>query len=171
MERSGHIPEGFSAARWTSHQDARVRYEALRLQLTIARERDRAVRTALEDEDPRVIRLGLATLQQDCPPQYAALVAQMAGNPQADPEVRLLAINALARLHDPAALATLLSITDGGRTFFGRQKLAPKTPAVLAALRALAHSWADEPRATAMLKRGAQSTDAEVRQASQHGGS
>ena len=92
MERSGHIPEGFSATRWTTHQDARVRYEALRLQLTIARERDRAVRTALEDEDPRIIRLGLATLQQDCPPAYAPLVSAMAGDPLADPEVRLLAI-------------------------------------------------------------------------------
>ena len=169
MERSGHIPEGFSATRWTTHQDSRVRYEALRLQLTIARERDRAVRTALEDEDPRIMRLGLATLQQECPPSYAEAVTQMAGDPHADSEVRLLAINALSRLGDSAALDTLIRIVDGGRTFFGRQKLAPKTPVVLAALRAMSHAWADEPRAAAMLKRGAQSTDAEVRQASQHG--
>ena len=168
MERSGHIPEGFSATRWTTHQDARVRYEALRLQLTISRERDRAVRTALEDDDPRIIRLGLSTLQQTCPPAYAARVSQMAGDGQADSEVRLLAINALSTLDEPHALDTLLKIVDGGRTLFGRQRLAPKTPAVLAALRALAHAWAGEPRAAALLKRGAQSADAEVRQASQH---
>ena len=53
--------------------------DALRRQLTIERERDRAVRTALEYEDPRIIRLGLATLQQDCPPPYAPLVSAMAG--------------------------------------------------------------------------------------------
>jgi hypothetical protein len=167
MERSGQIPEGFSATRWTAHQDARVRYEALRLQLTIARERDRAIRTALDDEDPRIVRLGLASLQQDCPPMYAGQVAAMAGDGRADAEIRLLAVNALARLRDAAACDALIKVVDGGRTFFGRQKIAAKTPVVLAALRALAHTWSDEPRASAFLKRGLQSPDADVRQASQ----
>jgi hypothetical protein len=168
MERSGHIPEGFSAARWTTHQDSRVRYEALRLQLTMARERDRAVRTALEDDDPRIVRLGLATLQQECPPSHASRVAELAGDPHGDAEVRLLAIHALARIGGPVALDTLLKVVDGGRTLFGRPRLAAKTPVVLAALRALAHGWPDEPRSSAVLKRGAQSADAEVRQASQY---
>jgi hypothetical protein len=167
MERSGHIPEGFSATRWTAHQDARVRYEALRLQLTIARERDRAIRTALQDDDPRIVRLGLAALQQDCPPAYAPLVAAMAANPQGDSEVRLLAVNALARLSTHDSLETLLKVVDGGRTFFGRPKLAAKTPVVLSALRALAQGWAADPRAAVFLKRGAQSADADVRQAAQ----
>lgn len=168
MERSGHVPEGFSATRWTTHQDARVRYEALRLQLTMARERDRAVRTALEDTDPRIIRLGLGALQQQCPPSYATRVAALAGDPHGDSEVRLLAINALARIDDPVALDTLLKVVDGGRTLFGRQRLAAKTPVVLAALRGLAQGWPDDARASAALKRGAQSADAEVRQASQY---
>ena len=167
MERSGQIPEGFSATRWTTHQDARVRYEALRLQLTIARERDRAIRTAIDDDDPRIVRLGLASLQQDCPPTYAGRVAAIAGDVKADPEVRLLAVNALARAREPDAREVLIAVVDGGRTLFGRQKIAAKTPVVVAALRALAHAWPDEPRVTAILKRGLQSPDPDIRQASQ----
>jgi hypothetical protein len=167
MERSGHVPEGFSATRWTTHQDARVRYEALRLQLTIARERDRAIRTAIDDEDPRIVRLGLATLQQECSPAYAARIAAIAVDPKTDAELRLLAVNALGRIREPGALEVLLAVVDGGRTFFGRPKLAPKTPVMLAAMRGLAQTWSDHPRATAVLGRAVQSPDAEVRQASQ----
>ncbi len=167
MERSGQIPEGFSATRWTTHQDARVRYEALRLQLTIARERDRAIRTAIDDDDPRIVRLGLASLQQDCPPTYTGRVAAIAGDVKADPEVRLLAVNALARASEPDARDVLIAVVDAGRTLFGRQKIAAKTPVVLAALRALAHTCPDEPRVAAILKRGVQSPDPDIRQASQ----
>jgi hypothetical protein len=167
MERSGQIPEGFSATRWTAHQDARVRYEALRLQLTIARERDRAIRTAIDDDDPRIVRLGLASLQQDCPPTYTGRVAAIAGDVKADPEVRLLAVNALARASEPDARDVLIAVVDAGRTLFGRQKIAAKTPVVLAALRALAQTWPDEPRVAAILKRGVQSPDSDIRQASQ----
>jgi HEAT repeat protein len=98
---------------------------------------------------------------------YAGQVAAMAGDGRADAEIRLLAVNALARLRDAAACDALIKVVDGGRTFFGRQKIAAKTPVVLAALRALAHTWSDEPRASAFLKRGLQSPDADVRQASQ----
>jgi hypothetical protein len=165
MERSGHVPEGFSATRWTAHPDPRVRYEALRLQLTISRERERAIRTALDDDDPRLVRLGLTALQQDCAPSYAATVAAIAANPRADAEARLLAVNALSRLGQPEALEAFLKILDGGRTFFRRPKLAPKSPVVLAALRAVAHSWSRDPRGADLLKRAQRSRDDDMRQA------
>jgi hypothetical protein len=165
MERSGHIPEGFSATRWTTHQDSRVRYEALRLQLTIPRERERAVRTALDDDDPRIVRLGLATLQQECPSGYAASVAAVAANSAADAETRLLAVNALARSGHPAALDTLLKVLDGGRTFLRQPKLPPKSPVMLSALRAVAQGWGHDARGAAVLKRAQRSRDEDVRQA------
>lgn len=165
MERSGQIPEGFSASRWTGHQDPRVRYEALRLQLTIPRERERAIRTALDDEDARLVRLGLTALQQECPPPYAATVVAIAANPRADAEARLLAVNALSRLGQPAALETFLKILDGGRTFFRRPKLAAKSPVAIAALRAIAQSWTHDPRGADVLKRAQRSRDDEMRQA------
>jgi hypothetical protein len=165
MERTGHIPEGFSATRWTTHQDARVRYEALRLQLTIPRERERAVRTAIDDDDPRIVRLGLTTLQQECPAAYVQSVAAIAGDAGADTEARLLAVNALARSAHPAALDTLLKVLDGGRTLFRQPKLAPKSPIVLSALRALALSWTQDPRGAAVLKRAQRSRDDDLRQA------
>lgn len=167
MERSGQIPEGFSATRWTAHQDARVRYEALRLQLTIPRERDRAIRTALDDEDSRLVRLGLTALQQDCPAAYAPQVAALAVSPTSDPEARLLAVTALAKLREPDALGALLHVLDGGKTFFRRQKLAPKTPVVVVALRGLAQVWPEEPRAQVFLKLARTSADPDLRQAAQ----
>jgi hypothetical protein len=61
----------------------------------------------------------------------------------------------------------LIAVVDAGRTLFGRQRIAAKTPVVLAALRALAQTWPDEPRVAAILKRGVQSPDSDIRQASQ----
>ena len=113
------------------------------------------------------MRLGLASLQQDCPPTYTGRVAAIAGDVKADPEVRLLAVNALARASEPDARDVLIAVVDAGRTLFGRQKIAAKTPVVLAALRALAHACPDEPRVAAILKRGVQSPDPDIRQASQ----
>ncbi len=67
LEQSGRVPDGFSASTWTAHQNARVRHQAIRLQLTLAAERDQALRTALEDADARIWRVGLMALRQECP--------------------------------------------------------------------------------------------------------
>ena len=159
LARSGRVPEGFSAAPWTTHEDARVRIEAVRLQLTLPHEHDLGVRTALDDSDPRIVRLGLAAIQYVCPPDLVARVTSIAGSSDADEELRGLAVGALAQFRQPQVLEMLLQLLDGGKTMLGRSKLAAKSPAVLAALRALADQWSSERRARTMLALGADSAD------------
>jgi hypothetical protein len=167
LTRSRRVPEGFSAARWTAHEDARVRIEAVRLQLMLPHEHDLGVRTALDDSDPRIVRLGLAAIQYVCPPDLVARVTSIAVSTAADEEVRGMAVGALAQFRQPQVLEMLLQLLDGGKTILGRPKLAPKSPAVLAALRGLADQWPSERRAQTMLTLGADSVDADVRHAAQ----
>ena len=168
LTRAGQVPEGFSATPWTRHPDARVRHEALRLQLTLAAERDLALRTSLEDQDPRIAHLGVAALRDGCPPELAPLVARVAADAHGDEALRVRAVRVLGRTDGcEACLPTLLALTDGGRTLLGRPKLAPAAPVVLAAVRAIAEGWSTDPRAASVLRLAAASADPEMRKASQ----
>ena len=167
LTRSGRVPPGFSPAPWTQHPDGRVRHEAIRLQLTLPAERDLALRSALEDDDPRVVHIGLAALQDGWPPALGELVVRVATSPDAAEPLRLLAARALGRSLDCAAcLQGLLQLVHGGRTLLGRPKLAPRTPVFLAALRALADGgWSAHPQAAPMLALASASSDPEIREA------
>jgi len=80
-------------------------------------------------------------------------------------DLRLQGIRALGVSGSAEALEILLRLTDGGRTLFGRRKLAPKTPELLVALAALATGWGREPRVMAVLARAAISRDPNIRAA------
>jgi hypothetical protein len=170
LERSGHLPDGFSATPWTSHPDFRVRHAALRVQLMLPDERDLAVCTAIVDVDQRLVALGLTAIQQECPPVVAPRVAELALRPQANDEVRLLATKALGQVRQSLGLNALLKLSDGGRTLLGRVKLPPRTPVLVAAIHALAKQWAADPRAASVLAAAAGSSDPTLRQAAQPSG-
>jgi len=166
LEELGGTPVGFSALPWLTHKDSRVRLQALKLQLKLGADRARALATALRDADPRVLQTGLIAAHGGCPDAVLPLVANHANDRQLDPKVRVLAIRALggaARSH--AARDHLLALAKGGRTLFGRDKLPPKTPELLAALATLAAGWPTDPTARRMLARAAASKDPEVRAA------
>ena len=165
LERTGQVPEGLSPVQWTTHPDARVRCEAVRIQLTLPHERGLGVATALHDVDPRVIHLGLTAVQQGCPAELVNRVVELTRAPDHDEATRLLALGALSRVRQPPVLRALLRLADGGRTLRGRWRLPSKTPTLVAALRALSRAWADDPRAAAVLTAAAESSDAELRDA------
>jgi hypothetical protein len=165
LHGTGQAPASFSAVPWTTHPHPHVRYEAVRLQLTLPRERSRALRTALAEEDPRFVRLGLAALQHKCPPELINFVIRIANNPNAADALRTLALQVLGRSRNPEILETLLAMVDGGTTLFGRPRLPPTTPVVLAALSALSEGWSTDQRASAVLALAAQSDDPQVSQA------
>ena len=167
LEKLKRIPPGFSAARWTRHEDPRVRYQAISLQLTMPLERDIALRAALDDRDPRIIRLGLSAAQKDCHRTLISRVAIIAGAPHLEDELRILAVRTLGNSRDPAALDTLLRLVQGGKNWIGRPKLAPRTPVVVAALRALANVWSASPDASRMLTLARRSSDRDLRDAAQ----
>jgi hypothetical protein len=165
LERLGRVPPGFSMTRWTRHRDGRVRYQALALQLKLPEQRESALRVALEDRDQRVTRLGLLACQQRCPRAVTPMVAYIAMHPAITEELRIHAVRALGQSGERAALDALLHLVDGGKSILGKPKLAPPTPIVLAAIRALADVWSTDPRANDMLALARGSSDPELRQA------
>src|SRR5207249_2199469 len=135
------LPDGFSAAPFKGHADARVRREALKLALKVPAERERTLIGALRDADPRTARLALTAALDNCPAAAVPLVAGVARDARAASEIRILAIKVLGRTRQPAALAALLALTDGGTTWRGRPKLPARSLEVVAAVMALAAGW------------------------------
>ena len=164
LEELGPPPAGFSAAAYMRHTDARVRWQAVKLQLKLPAERDEALVVGLRDQDPRTLRLavGLAVALQACPDAAVPLLVNRATDRTLPGDLRALAVRALGYTRARAALETLLQITAGGRTLFGREKLAAKSPELLVALAALATGWRHDPRARARLALAASSTDGEI---------
>lgn len=169
LHTRGQLPPGFSAAMWTMHPDPRVSHEAIRLQLTIPRERSQAIRAALNSGEPHIVRLGLVALQLECPADLVDLVVAVANDPKSSEEHRTLAVRALAYIvphsRDPQVLDALLATVDGGTTLFGRQRLAAPTSRVLAALATLHEQWADHERAAMMIELARASEFPDVRRA------
>jgi len=166
------LPPGFSAAAYLRHQDARVRWQAVKVQVKLPAGRDDALALGLQDSDPRTLRLalGLAVALQSCPDGAVPALAGRAMDRALPPDVRTLAVRALGYARAPAALAALLRLTSGGRTLFGREKLPPKSAELLAALAGLASGWQRDPRALAVLRRAAVSRDPDIRAAADAGG-
>jgi hypothetical protein len=167
LEDLSPLPQGFSAAGFLRHTDARVRWQAVKLQVKLPGERDEALALGLQDHDSRTLRLalGLAVALQTCPDGAVPALASRATDRAQPTDVRALAVRALGHARAPAALETLLRLTSAGRTFFGREKLPAKSPEVLAALAALATGWRGDARARDALARAEASKDAEIRAA------
>jgi hypothetical protein len=165
LDEVGDAPPGFTPARWLTHADARVRFQALKLYLKLPAEHGAALIAGMQDSDPRVVRLALATVQRACPASVVPHLVRYAAGAAAPVDLRVLAIRALGGTTAPTARDTLLGLTQGGRSFLGRRKLPPKSPELLASLRALAAGWADDSSAQGVLARAAASKDPEIRAA------
>ncbi len=163
LDEIGEPPAGFSPDRFVTHADARVRWQAVKLQLKLPGERDAALAAGLRDADGRVRRLALAVAQQGCPDALVPLVARWAADRAVPGDDRALAIRALGAARARAARDVLLQLTSGGRTLLGRERLAPKSPELLASLAALAAGWAADPAVQPVLARAAASKDPEIR--------
>src|SRR5438445_419245 len=172
LEELSPLPQGFSAAAYLRHADARVRWQAVKVQVKLPAERDEALALGLQDHDPRTLRLalGLAVALQSCPDSAVPVLAGRALDRSLPPDVRTLAVRALGYARTRAALEPLLRVASAGRTLFGREKLPPKSSALLAALAGLASAWQQDPRASAVLRRAAASSDPDIQAAADAGG-
>jgi hypothetical protein len=160
----GVAPEGV-VPRFLRHPDERVRREAFKLAFRTAAERDRALSLALVDGDPQVLRLGLAECGRGVPAAVLPLVCRRIADPAAQPELRVAAVRVLGASSEPLALRTLLRLADGGKTIFGRGKLPPTSPELLAAVSALASGWRADPDAARVLALARSSADPQLRAA------
>jgi len=123
---------------------------ALKVSLKVPAERERALVGALRDDDPRTVRLALTAALDDWPAPALPLVTQIAVDPTAGSELRVLAIKVLSRVRNTAALSALIQIVDGGTSWLGRAKLARGRGAPRRVM-ALAAGWPNDMKATALL--------------------
>jgi len=151
LERTGRVPDGFTVEPWLSHEDWRVRHEAVRLALKLPGQHDRAVEVALTDGHARLVTLGLQAAGETCPAGLVPYVAAIASDPAAPQPARVQALRVLGHCDHPKALAALVAVADGGRTIFGRARLAAPDAACVEALRSLAQGFATAEEARPLL--------------------
>ncbi len=159
------LPDGFRAATFIAHEDARVRREALKVSLKVPAEREAALLGGLRDADPRMVRVALTAALEDCPPSAVPPITQLAHDQPVASELRVLAIKVLGRMKNVVALTALLEIVDGGKNWLGRPRLAPRSLELIAALMALAAGWRNDGRAATLLALAAASNDPDIRSA------
>ena len=159
------LPEGFSLASHVKHNDPRVRHEALRIMLRDRVRRPEALKRALEAPDPPTVRLGIMAAAEGCPPNIAPMLLQRIHSGGLDPQVRAVAIRAVASVDNPNVIACLLGLTQIKGTLGMGRKLAPKSPELLAALQGLAAHWPYHAEASKVLDLTQRSKDPEIRKA------
>jgi hypothetical protein len=166
LGRLGNWPAEFSPIQYTRHQEARVRREAYRLLVEDAATRDLAIREGLSDSDKGIVAMMLRAASTQCPPEAMSLVIRVLNDQTSTLEARLLAVRVVAVSRRPETVPHLLQLIQGGRRWWWGARLAPKSPLVLAALKALAEAWADHPEVRPLLTNAAHHRDPEIRAAS-----
>ncbi len=164
LGRLGPWPEGFTPMPYTTHQEPRVRREAFRLLLDAPHLRDAAIAQGIADPDAGVLTMVLTAAGTGCPREAVTAVYRIARDSASDTELRLLAVRALAGSADPERVVRLAGVA-GHRRWWGGLRLAPKSPVMLAALKALAERYATHPHAARALEMAERHRDPEVRAA------
>jgi hypothetical protein len=141
-----------------------VRREAYRLLLDFSGTREAAIVDGLSDTDSGILTMVLGAAMPTCPPAAIASLDAIVRDVSRNPEVRLLAVRALAGCPDPDRVSRLVTMAQQ-RRWWGGSHLAPKSPALLAVLRALADSYGDHPEASPVLALAARHRDPEIRAA------
>jgi hypothetical protein len=148
---------------YARHADPRVRREALRVLAAIPATRERAICAGLDDVDERVVRIALQAASERCPLSAVAILQRRVSEGTLDAELSSLAVGVVASVRAKDVLEWLMERAAGGYGFFGRPKLALKSPTMLAALSGLAHHWATAKDVGAILALALGSSDPEIR--------
>jgi hypothetical protein len=164
LGRLGSLPDGFSPATYSTHGDARIRREAIKLLLETKERQQEAIMLGLGDPDEGIVGLALAATLEACPAQAIPLVQRIAVDSKRQPELRALAVRIVTRAREPETLRVLLGIVNYRRRWF-RNRLAPKSPDLLAALTGLASHWSEEPRVKEVIAYARWHTDRQIRAA------
>jgi hypothetical protein len=78
------------------------------------------------------------------------------------PELRVPMLQLLGQSASVLAVDPLVRFAQGGRTLFGKPKLAPRSPEMLAALASLAGRWRQDRRVAPLLAVAANSSDPDI---------
>jgi hypothetical protein len=145
-----------------THGDARVRREVLQLRMEREDTRAGALTVAVADRDKGVLRTALQAARGGLPAGAVTVLARRVADADFPPEFRVMSLYLLGRTREPAARDALLAFAAGGRTLFGKPKLAHKSPEMLAALSGLARSWSADAGARGLLDVAAKSKDEQI---------
>lgn len=165
LARLETVPADFSALPYAGHPDPEVRREAVRLLLRMPAHRDAVLSAALTDADERVVRTALGAAQGACPPLAVSIVMRKVEDESYSPDLRLQAIRVIGSLPSDDARDWLVRRTLARKQWLRRQRLAPRTPELLAALAALAGRWREDDTVAPVLALAAASTDPDVQAA------
>lgn len=156
-----NVELGTSYAR---HADGRVRREAIRILVGAPATREGAICAGLDDTDERVVRVALQAASGRCPLSAVAILQRRLTEGTLDAELSSHAIAVIASVRTTEVLEWLMERAAGSsRRLFGRPRLAPKSPIMLAALNGLATHWARGRGVGAVLALALGSTDVEIR--------
>ena len=162
------LPSGFAADDWTRHRAPTVRREAIKLLLKEPSRREQGITLGLMDSDDRAVLLALNEAATACPPSVLPIIMNRVDRDDIPAPLRALAIRTVAGVHSADVIDWVLRFVMVGRKrFLGNERLAPKSPEMLAALVALGTHWRADPRAAQTLARALKHTDAEIRGAAQ----
>ncbi|MFC1575890.1 hypothetical protein ACFL5A_04535 [Gemmatimonadota bacterium] len=170
VQRLPERPEGFNASVFLDHQDPRVRREAFPLALQDPGARERTLASGLADTDERLLRMALLEVQEGVPETLVPVIVSRVVKSDRSPDLKAMALRSLRKSKSNLALEALLIVASAGKSVFGRPRLAPSAPDVLAALQVLRMSWAQHPKASAVLNLARKAKDPEMRKAASHEG-
>jgi hypothetical protein len=157
-------PRGFDGTGFLKHVEPSVRREAARLLLRMPEVRERAMITALNDSDDRVLFITLNAAMEHCSAAAARLIMRRVDQgAYKDSTLRVLAVRAVAAQRTEESLEWLVRRAVTRTRWLKRLKLVPRSSEALAALAAIAGLWRDHPKAATALALASKSTDSEVR--------
>ncbi|MDT8368069.1 MAG: hypothetical protein RQ745_02590 [Longimicrobiales bacterium] len=157
--------EGVDLQPWLTHDDARVRREAvpLALQTAMGTARERVLVTALADPDERIARTALIEMRAGIPETVLPTLINRIVKHHPDDDLRVLAIRLLRTTRSRLVRDTLLDIVSTGKTLLGKPKLAERSALMVAALETLSLIAADESGVREVLEQAGKSKDPVVR--------
>jgi hypothetical protein len=163
------LPEGFTAWEYAGHEDPRVRREGFKLLLKAPETRGPALLKGVADVDSGIALMALTAAVEAVPPELPLRLLELLRTRYRDPDLRVQAIRCFDRRPSPASRDWLLVQVAGKRGWFGRRKLQPKSPELLAGLAVLAHHWSAHTEAARVLAQARAHRDPEIRAVAREG--
>ncbi len=166
LGRLDALPADFDALQWTRDRTPAVRREAIKILCRHAATREQGITIGLLDVDERTVLTALNEAASDCPRAAVPILMSRVDRDDIPASLRALAIRAVASVKSPDVVDWVLRFVMVGRKrFFGGERLAPKSPELLAAISALGSYWSDDARVITTLARASKSADSEIRNA------
>jgi hypothetical protein len=166
LGRLNTLPAEFDPGAWVRDRTPAVRREAIKLLWRRPETREQGITLGVLDVDERTVLAALNEAASDCPRGALPILMNRVDRDDIPASLRALAIRTVASIRSPDVVDWVLRFVMVGRKrFFGGERLAPKSPELLAALTALGSYWPRDPRVAATLARATKSPDAEIRHA------